>query len=146
MTIRLWDETRARNIADGETRRLLQLLRGHVGRDQAICMASLYEQWSGETLPRDAAGKPDADVPTLSRHMRKLIDDLRDVYGVPVMSSARHGYWIVASEAELDEVVHEFRTRGLKSLTTAARLKKISLADELTQLKMELVDPAGGEP
>lgn len=138
MTIRLWDESAARNISDADTQRLLHLLRAHVGKDQAIGMAALYEAWSGETLQRDGHGKPDADVPTLSRTMRKLIDDLRDIYNVPVMSSAKHGYWIIATEAELDEVVHEFRSRGLKSLTTAARLKKISLADELQQIEMTL--------
>lgn len=138
MTIRPWDEAAAKSIPDADTRRLLQLLRAHIGKDQAIGMAALYEQWSGETLPRDAAGKVDADVPTISRRMRYLIDDLRDIYGVPVMSSAKHGYWIIATEAELDEVVHEFRARGLKSLATAARLKKISLADELQQIEMSL--------
>lgn len=138
MTVRLWDETVMQRIADAGTRRLLHLLRFHVGRDRAISMAELYEQWSGEMLPRDAAGKPDADVPTLSRVMRRVIDDLRDVYGVPVMSSSKHGYWIIATEAELDEVVHEFRARGLKSLATAARLKKISLAEELQQIEMTL--------
>lgn len=138
MTIRLWDEAGARNISDADTVRLLQLLRSHIGKHQAIGMAALYEQWSGETLPRDNSGKPDADVPTLSRVMRRLIDDLRDIYGVPVMSSTKHGYWIIATDAELDQVVSEFRARGLKSLATAARLKKISLADELKQAEMDL--------
>lgn len=121
-----------------ELRRLHLLLQERVGKHRAIGMADLYERWSGERLPRDAAGKIAADVPTLSRHMRALIDDLRDVHGIPVMSSARHGYWIVASEEELQEVVHEFRARGIKSLTTAARLKNISLADEVQQIEMEL--------
>ena len=122
-----------------ELHRLYWLLQqGHLGKVNAISMADLYERWSGQRLPRDARGKTAVDVPTLSRHMRALIDDLRDIHGVPVMSSARHGYWIVASDAELEEVVHEFRARGLKSLTTAARLKKISLADEVQQIEMEL--------
>ena len=125
-------------IMPDETRKLHQLLLQHSGKDAAISMADLYEQWSGDKLPRDARNKPDADVPTLSRHMRQLIDDLRDIFNVPVMSSARHGYWIVATESELEKVCHEFRARGLKSLTTAARLKKISLADELRQIEMDL--------
>lgn len=121
-----------------ELQRLHFLLQEHIGKHNAISMADLYEAWVGQRLPRDAAGKVVADVPTLSRHMRALIDDLRDIHGVPVMSSARHGYWIVASDAELEEVVHEFRARGLKSLTTAARLKKISLAEEMQQIDLEL--------
>jgi len=121
-----------------ELQRLHLLLQEHVGKHNAISMSELYEAWVGQRLPRDAAGKIVADVPTLSRHMRALIDDLRDVHGVPIMSSARYGYWIVASEEELQEVVHEFRARGLKSLTTAARLKNISLADEVQQIEMEL--------
>lgn len=130
-------------IMPEETSKLLHLLQQHKGKGSAISMADLYEQWSGDKLPRDARNKPDADVPTLSRHMRMLIDDLRDIFGIPVMSSARHGYWIVATESELEEVCHEFRARGLKSLTTAARLKKISLADELRQIEMNLRSTQG---
>lgn len=121
-----------------EMAQLYALLSARVGKHGAISMADLYEQWSGEKLPRDARGKIAADVPTLSRHMRQLIDDLRDIHGIPVMSSARHGYWIVATEEELQDVIHEFRARGLKSLSTAARLKKISLADELRQIDLDL--------
>jgi len=121
-----------------ETARLYALLHAHTGRPNAIGMADLYEQWTGDKLPRDACGHVAADVPTLSRLMRRLIDDLRDIHGVPVMSSARYGYWIVANETELEEVCREFRARGLKSLTTAARLKKISLADELQQAELDL--------
>lgn len=121
-----------------ELQRLHFVLQEHIGKHNAISMADLYETWVGQRLPRNAAGKVIADVPTLSRHMRALIDDLRDIHGVPVLSSARHGYWIVASDAELEEVVHEFRARGLKSLSTAARLKKISLAEELRQAELDL--------
>ena len=121
-----------------ELHRLYFVLQERVGKANAISMADLYERWSGMHLPRDARGKPTVDVPTRSRHMRQLIDDLRDIHGVAVMSSASHGYWIVANDAELAEVVHEFRARGLKSLTTAARLKMISLAEEVQQVEMEL--------
>lgn len=140
MTIRI--AVSGTNIMPDETRKLHQLLQQHTGKGAAISMADLYEQWSGDKLPRDARGKPDADVPTLSRRMRQQIDDLRDIFGVPVMSSSQHGYWIVATESELEEVCHEFRARGLKSLSTAARLKKISLADELRQIEMNLRNQA----
>ncbi len=141
MTIRI--AVPGTGIMPDETSKLLYLLQQHRGKAAAISMAELYEQWSGEYLPRDSKGKPYVDVPTLSRHMRMLIDDLRDIFGIPVMSSARHGYWIVATESELEEVCHEFRARGLKSLTTAARLKKISLADELRQIEMNLRSKQG---
>ena len=118
--------------------RLHFLLQGHVGKQNAISMADLYELWSNEKLPRDANGKPDADVPALSRHMRKLIDDLRDIWGIAVMSSSHAGYWICANEKEVADVCQEFRARGLKSLTTAARLKKISLVDEVRQIEIDL--------
>lgn len=121
-----------------EMHRLYMLLQGRVGKHSAIGMADLYERWSGEQLPRDARGKIVADVPTFSRRMRQLIDDLRDIHGIPIMSSARHGYWIVATEEELRDVIHEFRARGLKSLSTAARLRKISLAEELQQIDLDL--------
>lgn len=139
MTIALWDESQmdCRQMP-AETWRLLQLLARHRGQLHAIGMLDLYESWSGETLPRDARGHAVGDVPSLSRSMRKLIDDLRGIWNVPIMSSSHVGYWIVADEAELNDVVSEFRARGLKSLATAARLKRISLADELKQLEMEL--------
>lgn len=121
-----------------ETHALFVILQRHVGRDNAISMAHLYEAWSGVRIPRDSTGRPTIDVATWSREMRKLIDDLRDIWGVPVMSSSHRGYWIVASREELEEVYREFRARGLKSLATAARLKNISLADEVKQLEMEL--------
>ncbi len=139
MTISLWDESQmdCRQMP-AETWRLLQLLAKHRGQAHAIGMLELYESWSGETLPRDEKGHAVGDVPSLSRSMRKLIDDLRTIWNVPIMSSSHNGYWIVADEAELNEVVGEFRARGLKSLATAARLKRISLADELKQMEMEL--------
>lgn len=125
-------------MPDEKTRRLFRLLHKHRGKAAAISMLDLYEQWIGEKLPRDEHGRPEADVPTLSRYMRQLIDDLRDIYGVPVMSSSHAGYWIVESEAELADVCREFRARGLKSLATAAKLKKISLAEELQQAELDL--------
>lgn len=139
MTIALWDESQmdCRQMP-AETWRLLQLLARHRGQAQAVSMLDLYESWSGEQLPRDEKGHAIGDVPSLSRSMRRLIDDLRTIWHVPIMSSSHAGYWIVADEAELNEVVSEFRARGMKSLATAARLKRISLADELRQLEMEL--------
>jgi hypothetical protein len=121
-----------------ETHRLYRVLQSRVGKHNAISMLSLYERWSGKCLERDAHGKPIEDVPTLSRRMRQFIDDLRDIYGVPVMSSVKYGYWLCASQEELDEVVHEFRARGLKSLTTSARLKRISVPEEIHQLEIAL--------
>lgn len=118
--------------------RLHHLLQAHIGKDNAISMADLYGLWSGEKVARWPSGKPMLDVPALSRHMRKLIDDLRDIWGVAVMSSSHAGYWICANEKEVADVCREFRARGLKSLTTAARLKKISLADEVRQIEIDL--------
>ncbi len=117
---------------------LLDILRDHPGRENAISMLALYEQWSGDKLPRDPQGKPVGDVATKSREMRKCIDDLREIHGIPVMSSAGAGYWIVTSKAELGKVHHEFRSRGIKSLQTAARLMRNSLADEVQQLALDL--------
>lgn len=122
-----------------EVQHLLSILRLHPGRNSAISLADLYEHWSGDTIPRDPkTRKPTVDVPTLTRGMRKLIDDLRDIWRVPVMSSTSHGYWIITDQRELADVVHEFQSRGLKSLQTAARLKQTSLVDAVQQLAMDL--------
>lgn len=141
MTHVLSDEQRM----SAEHLRLYRILQDRVGKEFAISMADLYERFSGEKLPRDAKGKPDADVPALSRHMRKLIDDLRDIWGIAVMSSSHAGYWICADEKEVAAVCEEFRARGLKSLATAARLKKITLADEVRQIEIDLQNQPKGE-
>lgn len=140
MTLRAWDDAAIPDIQrmPAETYDLLQILRRHIGRAQAIGMLALYEEWSGERLARDVFGRCTADVATKSRRMREIIDDLRDVYGVPIMSSTARGYWIIGDDAELDEVVRQFRARGVKSLTTAARLKRISLSDEIRQIELDL--------
>lgn len=123
----------------GEVIKLLNILREHPGRPRAISLAELYERWSGETIPRDPeTRKPTVDVPTISRYMRRLIDDLRDIWRIPVMSSSSYGYWIITDQKELADVVHEFQSRGLKSLQTAARLKQTSLIDAVQQLAMDL--------
>lgn len=121
-------------------RELLAVLRRHPGRKNAISMAKLWEEWSGNTLRRDERHAIIDDVPTITRHMRDLIDVLRDLYGIPVMSSSNYGYWIVADSDELRGVITEFRSRGLKSLATAARLQKISLVDAVQQLGLDLRD------
>lgn len=131
-------DTIDRACMTSETARLFDILRAHTGRHNAIAMLDLYETWSGAHLPRDAHGKPEADVPTLSRHMRKLIDDLRDLHGVAVLSSSQHGYWLAGTAEELLRVCAEFRARGIKSLETAARLKRISVLDEIAQLELQL--------
>lgn len=146
MSLRAWEDSAIPDIArmPAETYDLLQILRRHIGRADAIGMLQLYEEWSGERLARDVMGKCTEDAPTKSRRMRLLIDDLRDIYGVPVMSSTQRGYWIIGDDAELQEVVNQFKARGLKSLTTAARLKKISLVDELRQIEIDLSTKPGG--
>lgn len=121
------------------TLRLLEILRHHPGKLKAIGSLDLYEQWSGEKVPRDPeTNKPAVDVQTLTRAMRNIIDDLRNLYRIPVMSSTAHGYWIITNQEELSDVVHEFQSRGLKSLQTAARLKQTSLVDSIQQLAMDL--------
>lgn len=123
-----------------ELRKLLDILRRHPGRAKAIRMIDLYEEWSGREVERNDEGRPIEDVATLSRHMRSLIDELREVHQIPVMSGSAYGYWIVTDQRELDDVHHEFTSRGLKSLQTAARLRRISLVDAVQQLALELQD------
>lgn len=120
-------------------RNLLSILRKHAGKNRAIHMWDLYEQWSGTNLARSAEGKIIDNVPTLSRKMRDMINVLIDLHGIPVMSSSL-GYWIVADEAEIKEVYHYFAARGLFSLQKAARLAKCSLIDAVQQLALDLQD------
>ncbi|MDY6979184.1 MAG: hypothetical protein SV201_04845 [Pseudomonadota bacterium] len=121
-----------------ELQRLLNILQQHSGKEKAISMLDLYEQYTGNRVDRDQDGKPTQNVPTLSRSMRHLIDELIEVHAIPVMSSSRGGYWLVTDEQELAEVTHQFMSRGISSLQKAARLKKISLAEALRQMALDL--------
>lgn len=121
-------------------KRLLDILRCHPGRKRAIKTPELYEQFTGEKLRRDRQGQYLDDVHTLARPIRSMVDDLRVLYGVPVMSSNGSGYFMLTNRQELEQVRHEFMARGLKSMQTAARLGKNSLIDELHQLPLQLSD------
>ncbi|HFE44884.1 MAG TPA: hypothetical protein ENJ18_05220 [Nannocystis exedens] len=123
-----------------ELRRLLAILREHPGRDKAISLIELYEKFSGRKLERNDKGRIIEDVPTESRYMRRLINELIEVHSIPVMSSSGAGYWIITDKAELEGVVHEFTSRGISSLAKVARLKECSLVDAVQQLALELED------
>lgn len=122
-------------------KRLLEILRRHPGRERAIKTPELYEQFTGEKLRRNRQGLFVDDVHTLARPIRSMVDDLRFLYGIPVMSSNASGYFMLVTKTELESVRHEFMARGLKSMQTAARLGKNSLVDEVHQLALELQDP-----
>lgn len=123
-----------------ELLRLLNILRRHPGKNKAISMLALYEEYTGRKVKRDDNDKLIENVATLSRRMRYLIDELIDVHSIPVMSSSSGGYWIVTDKGELNMVRHELMSRGIRSLQKAARLSKISLVDTVSQLVLDLRD------
>ncbi len=120
--------------------RLLGILRSHPGKNNAISMIDLYEEFSGEVVERDEHHQPTENVATLSRAMRNLINELIFVHSIPIMSSTSAGYWIVTDKDELQQVYHELMSRGLSSLQKAAKLKQISLVDAVQQLALDLTD------
>lgn len=123
--------------------RLHSILIKHIGRSRKISMLELYEEFEGVTLERHPrTHRPVENVATLSRPIRKMIDDLRDLYGVPVVGdTGAGGYYLINSRKELEDVVHQYKTRGIKSLQTAARISKNSLIDLVNQLALDLDNP-----
>ncbi len=124
-----------------EIKKLYLIMLLHTGKPRAISMLDLYELFNGVTLERHhKTKKPVQNVATLSRSLRFLIDDLRDVYGLPVVGDSSCGYYIISNQDELIKVLHQYKSRGIKSLQTAARISKISLVDTVAQLALELTD------
>lgn len=73
------------------------------------------------------------DLNVDERQARKLVSDLRES-GHAVCGTPKHGYYIAATAAELDETCIFLRDRAMHSLWLESRLRKIPLPDLLGQL------------
>lgn len=134
-----WDTGKELNMAlSDEQLRLLNLLRLHRGKANAISLVNLYEYWSATRIPHNFLGKPIADVPTLTRRMRCFIDDLIQLHGVPILSSTKSGYWIIGSEEELLECVRQLRRGAFNKLKKSSCLTHNSIAEESEQMHLDI--------
>ncbi len=98
---------------------LLAVLSGHIGGTQGIKAKALADHF---------------DVP--ERQIRTRVNDLRED-GVAVCGHPSTGYYIAATQEELEQTCQFLRSRALHSLHVEARLRKITLPDLIGQMKLQ---------
>ena len=96
----------------------LRVLSWHVGQAYGITASEL-------------AGRCDITEREVRRHVSELRDE-----GIAVCAHPRTGYFIAQTPAELDMACNYLRRRALHSLTLESRMRKISMAELLGQIKV----------
>ncbi len=110
-----------------EERDVLLVLLRHTGKDAAMSGARLA----------DEAGIAARDS---KRMVRRIVGSLRRTHGVAVCSNAHRGnsgYYLADSADELDEAAGWLIRLGLKILSSAARMKRKTMAEFMGQLRFE---------
>ncbi len=74
-----------------------------------------------------------------SRKIRKAIEELRND-GEPIGSSATRGYFVIRTEKDFDEAVHEFRSKAMSCLKMYQRLMQIGTEMFSRQIGMDFRD------
>lgn len=111
--------------------RILIELTNHIGAEKAIGMGELHElvfkeEWNNRIND--------------TRMLRRLITELR-WEGVPICSISTKdggGYYLASVGSELAEFLEKRKKRGLKELALAAKIQKVSLAEMLGQMSLNL--------
>ena len=118
---------------DSFERAVWAIIRSRHGRENAISVRALL-----------AALGLDPDSKSAERRVRKIVERLVKVHGLPIGSSCdpkHHGYYHITDPAELDEHFKFLVKTGLRYLSRASRLKKSNLPRLIGQLRLEI---AGG--
>jgi DNA-binding IclR family transcriptional regulator len=100
------------------TEQFLQVLSWHVGQAYGITARELAERCG-----------------IAEREVRRHVSELRDE-GIAVCAHPRTGYFIAQTPAELDMACNYLRRRALHSLMLESRMRKISMAELLGQIKV----------
>jgi hypothetical protein len=100
------------------TTQLLTALSSHIGRDKGICA-------------RQLSGRLD----TPERRVRELVTEAR-LEGAAICGHPRDGYFMAETAEELEETCKFLRARALQSLLVESKLRKLTLADLLGQMKL----------
>lgn len=103
---------------------LLTALRRHIGRRNGITGKHLVEEITGR-----------AADPVAERHLRKLVCELR-MDGFHVCAHPETGYFIAASDEELNQTCEFLYERAMASLAQVSRMKNVSLPDLRGQLRL----------
>jgi len=114
--------------------KLVMKLTSHVGVNNAVGMAELYES---------IYEKPVEKLVNDTRRLRKLVERIRKE-GVPVcsMTNGGGGYYLASAGSELDGYCQRLRKSALKKLAVEAKLRKVGLPALLGQISLKL---SGGE-
>lgn len=97
---------------------LLSLLSRHIGRDKGIRVKELSRE-----------------LDITERQVRSLVEALR-LEGHAVCGHPKTGYFIAATEEELNETCEFLESRSMKGLLQTSRMKKISLPDYIGQIHL----------
>ena len=117
-----------------KTQVLTELTR-HVGEANAIGMGELYSS---------VFNRPWNNRISDTRPLRRVITDLRNE-GVPIGSTPSNvggGYYLPAAGSELIEYLGRIRKGALKMLFMESQIRKISLAELLGQMRLNLGNQA----
>lgn len=108
--------------------KLLAILSGHIGKDCGITVEDLAFRMFGQgATTRD------------QRAIRRLVVELRR-QGEHICADPRHGYFLAADPAELDQTCRFLYDRAMTSLTQVSAMKRVSLPDLAGQLRIRLED------
>jgi FMN phosphatase YigB (HAD superfamily) len=124
-----------KELHESRKSRLKDELMEHIGRQNAIGMAELYELIYGESWENRIND---------TRGIRKLITELRNE-GRPVCSISNRnggGYYLAAAGSELENYLQANERRALRVLARNSRIKKIALPEYLGQVRLSLEEAA----
>jgi len=111
--------------------KLLGELTHHIGRHRAIGMGELYEKIFEETWQNRIND---------TRRLRIVITELRR-QGVAICSESSRaggGYYLASAGSELKDYLSRLRRRALKVLSLEAKMRKMTLAELLGQIELNL--------
>ena len=111
-----------------EAQDVLTALSRHIGADQGISVERLSWRVYG-------AGASQRD----QRAIRRAVEELRRE-GHHVCADPARGYYLAATDAELDDTCRFLYNRAMTSLTQVAAMKRVSLPDLAGQLRIRLED------
>lgn len=97
---------------------VLRVLEGHIGKGNGISVKQL-----------------EALLGMMPRTIRSHVSALRDE-GVAICGTPTHGYYIAATQQELEDTCEFLHSRALHSLGLEAKLRRIPLPDLIGQLHL----------
>ena len=105
---------------------VLAVLSRHIGAEQGLSVRQLTAAAVGGPLWATAGAE---------RRVRHIVQELREA-GHHVCAHPKHGYFMAASQAELDETCEYLHARAICSLRQIAAMRRVSEPDLRGQLRL----------